>query len=93
MTDDATSTTGDRVVVVVAVLLHLLIGVFPIAATGLLAPPWFVAVAGIGWGAAGVLLWRLRRTAPRRTWLVPVGVLAAWFALVTLGDVLLGWTA
>ncbi len=90
---DPTGGRTDAVVVGLAALLHLVVAVFPLAASGLLAPAWFLVVVGLGWLAGGAVLWRLRRTAPRRTPLVPVATVAAWFVLVTLGDLLLGWTA
>lgn len=79
--------------VVVAALLHLGIAVFPLPASGLVSPAWFLVVVAVGWLVGAVVLWRLAQRAPRRAWLVPVVTLALWFAAITFGDVVLGWTA
>lgn len=75
-------------------VLHVLIGVFPYAFTALLvsqapALAGFLAV----WLVFAGLAWRLRRRRSPLPLAVPLGALAAWWALVTLGDVLLGWSA
>lgn len=74
-----------------AIVLHVAIGVFPVGATGLLAPAAGVAAAGALWLGGAWWLWRTRRGA--RTLLGPVLTLAAWVALVAAGDAFLGWTA
>ncbi len=88
-----TLSTTDRVVVAITAIVHLGIGFFPLAASGLLAPVWFLGVTFVLWLAGAATIWRLARSAPRRTWVVPVGVLVLWFAGLTLGEQLLGWTA
>lgn len=68
-------------------------GVLPYAGSGLVAPPWGVALLWLLWAALlglAVVLFR------RGSWLVLLpapAALALWALVVTLGDVLLGWTA
>lgn len=85
--------TPDRIALWSAVALHGVIAVFPLAASGLLAPAWFVVVILLVWAASGLVLRRLAELAPRRAWIVPVTVLALWFVAVSLGERFLGWTA
>lgn len=73
--------------------LHVAIGVFPFASTGLLAPPWAVGVVAVWWTVLAVLAWRLGRRSPWLVPLVPLGALAGWFAFLTFGDLALGWVA
>lgn len=78
---------------VVAALLHLAIGIFPLSASGLLAPLWALVVIGLGWLVAAGLLWRIWQHHPYVSVLVPPTTLALWAGFLTVGDVLLGWTA
>jgi glutaredoxin len=75
------------------VALHLAVGVFPYASTGLLAPPAGVALVAVVWLVLLVVVLRLARPRPLRALLVAPGALAAWAAILTAGDLLLGWTA
>ena len=87
---------GEKVAAVVGVVLHLAVGVFPYAASGLLVPLWAIAVLYGCWLALAVLLVRLLRGDRRRPLLapaVPVAALVVWFAVVTLGEAVFGWTA
>ena len=87
---------GEKVAAALAVVLHLLIGVFPFAASGLLVPLWGVVVLGASWLAMAVVLVRLVRGDRRRPLLaplVPVAALAGWFAFVSFGEAVFGWTA
>jgi hypothetical protein len=72
--------------------LHLVMGVF-VLSSGLLAPWWAVLLLVAVW----VLLWipirRWRHDHPFRTMLVPFAMAAIWWAVITAGDVWLGWTA
>ena len=84
--------TSDRLILVLAVVAHLGAGIF-YAAAGLLAPLWAVLLL---WALWVVLLWVLVRTWRRRPLLclvVPVVAVAVFFAVITLGEQLLGWTA
>ncbi len=91
-----TPTTGasflTTALLVLAVALHLAAG-WLVSVSGLLAPLWAILVLAAGWLGACVLLARAVRG--RRRWapLVPLGVVAAWGALMTFGDLVLGWTA
>lgn len=61
--------------------------------SGLLAPPYAVGILAAIWVLLLIAGIRIRR---RRPWLVlaiPFIGLAIWFAVITLGDVFLGWTA
>lgn len=75
-----------------AVLLHLAVLPF-FAAAGLLAPGWAVGVLLAVWAVlAAALAVLVRRRSPTAL-LVPPAALALWFAAVTAGEQLLGWTA
>ena len=87
---------GEKVAAVVGVVLHLAIGVFPYAASGLLVPIWGIVVLYALWLALAVVLVRLLRGEQRRPMLaplVPVAALTVWFAVVTAGEALFDWTA
>jgi hypothetical protein len=88
--------TSEKLAAIGGVLLHLGFGVFPFAATGLLAPLWAIVVLYLWWLALGVVLVRLLRGTDRRPFvapLVPLVALAGWFGFLTFGDLVLGWTA
>ncbi len=74
-------------------ILHLAIGVFPLASSGLMAPPWALATVALGWVVGAVAAWRIGNARPRLTPLVPIVTVAAWFAFMTLGESALGWVA
>ena len=74
-------------------LLHLGIAVFPLSASGLLAPLWAIAAIYAGWAAMGVAAYRTWRRRPWLALLIPPATLAIWVAFITFGDVVLGWTA
>ena len=87
---------GEKVAAVVGVVLHLAVGVFPYAASGLLVPIWGIVVLYALWLALAFVLVRLLRGEARRPMLaplVPVAALAVWFAVVTAGEAIFGWTA
>lgn len=88
-----TLTTGDRVIVALAAALHVGIAIFPLSASGLVAPGWFLALTAAVWLGGAVVLWRLARSAPRLAWLVSPVVLTLWVVGILIGDRLLGWTA
>lgn len=77
----------------VALALHVAVGFFPYGASGLVAPPWGLGVLAVVWGALLIALLRWK-PAPR-WWLlvIPVVAVALWFAMITAGEVWLGWTA
>lgn len=76
-----------------SLLLHVAVAVFPLSASGLMTPPWGLAVIALGWLVGLVAVWRIGRRWPFAALLVPVVTIAAWFALMSIGDSLLGWTA
>ena len=87
---------GEKVAAVVGVALHLAVGVFPYAASGLLVPIWGIVVLYALWLGLAFVLVRLLRGEARRPMLaplVPVAALAVWFAVVTAGEAIFGWTA
>ena len=66
---------------------------FLYAASGLVAPFWaVVGLLGL-WLVMFVLACRWWTPHPKRTLLVPLIALVVWFAVLTLGEVLLDWTA
>ena len=87
---------GEKVAAIAGVVLHLAVGVFPYAASGLVTPVWGYVVLYACWIALAVVLVRLLRGPSRRPLLapaVPLVALAWWFAFVSAGGAFLGWTA
>lgn len=82
-----------RALPIVALAVHLGLGVIPYAASVLLAPPWGVLMLMAVWFALAVLGVWLARRRPRGTWLAPAAAVVAWPTIVTLGERLRGWTA
>ncbi len=76
-----------------SLVLHLAVAVFPLSASGLMAPPWALAVIALGWLVGLIAVWRIGSRRPFAALLVPIGTVAAWFALMSMGEFLLGWTA
>jgi hypothetical protein len=79
--------------VAVGVILYLLTGLFPYALSSLLVPP--IGLLGLWalWVVGLVVTFSLRRWS---RWLPMLGAplsLLVWAGYLTLGDVLLGWTA
>ena len=72
--------------------IHLVMGFF-VAFSGLLAPPWAVAILVAMW--LGLAVWWLRgwRRGPHITMGLPLLMVVFWFATLTFGDLVLGWTA
>ena len=84
--------TSDRLVLVLAVVAHVGAGIF-YAAAGLVAPLWAILLLWALWLG---LLWQLVRLWRRRALLslvVPPLAVALFFAAITAGEQLLGWTA
>lgn len=80
-----------RWLLTVVVILHAVIGL-PYLFAGLLAPTYGVALLWALWIAGAGLIWQFRDRPGRAIW-VPVSAMVAWVAVVTVGDLLLGWTA
>ena len=77
----------------VGFFLHLVVGVFPYAASGLLAPLYGVAILYVGWFVLLFFALRWWNRAPFRVLAVPAIALAWWFALLTFGELVVGWQA
>lgn len=77
----------------IALLMHLLFGVVPYAGTGLVAPGWAVITLWAIWLALLVYGIRLWRRHAAWVWAVPVAAIMVWFAVITLGEWIFGWTA
>jgi hypothetical protein len=72
---------------------HLLVGAFPYAVSGLVAPPLGVIVLWVVWLVLLVVAIRLLQRRPPLVFLVPLSALALWGAVIWGGEVLFGWTA
>ncbi|WP_448628035.1 hypothetical protein [Geodermatophilus sp. URMC 64] len=84
--------TGTWVVAGVSGAAHGLVGVLYLA-SGLVAPLWAIVLLVACWVLLAVLLIRLARRGSWWTPVVPAAALATWYAVLTLGERLLGWTA
>ena len=81
------------VLIVLAVGIYGLMGLFPYLASVLLAPPAGVTFLMAAWlGGLAVAIWFARRRS-LLTLLMPPAALAFWFSTVTLGEQMFGWTA
>ena len=74
-----------------ALALHAAVA-FPYLTSGLVAPPYGVLALWIVWGAFLALILQLLRTRAPLALLVPPAALAVWFAALSLGEALLGWS-
>jgi hypothetical protein len=94
MTAEATPTSiWPKVAAWIGLVLHLVVGVFPYLTSGLVVPPWGLAVLGIVWVGLLVLAIRLVRQGSPWTLAVPAIAIAFWFLWLTVGERLWGWTA
>lgn len=77
---------------IVGASIHLVMGFF-VAFSGLLVPPWGVGVLVAVW--LGLTVWggRSWRNGPSITMGLPLLMVSFWFAFLTFGDLVLGWTA
>jgi hypothetical protein len=82
---------GPLVLAVLAALAHLVVGFFYLA-SGLVAPLWAIIVLLVWWVLLAVWLVRLALRGSWWTPAVPVLAIVTWFAVLTLGEQLLGWT-
>jgi hypothetical protein len=88
----ATRRRGPLVVAVLAALAHLVVGFFYLAG-GLVVPGYVLIPLWIVWIVLAAVLVRL---AMRESWwtpAVPLGALALFLVVVTVGEKALGWTA
>ena len=80
-----------RAVGVAGLVLHVLVGVVPFAATSVVAPVWAAIVLALWWAVlAGVAVKPFRRK-PVVTPGVPLITLAMWAAVVAIGERVVGW--
>jgi hypothetical protein len=84
--------TGTWVLAGISGAAHLVVGVFYLS-SGLVAPLWAVVVLVLWWVLLAVQLSRLALRGSWWTPAVPVVAFATWFAVLTVGERLLGWTA
>ena len=89
---DVLRRVAGMVAVILAAALQLAVGYFTLV-SGLVAPAWAVALLGLVWVAAVVILVRTARTRPLAAPLVPVLNIAVWWAAMLAGGQWLGWTA
>ena len=82
-----------RILAVVGLILYVATGVFPFAASGLVAPLWGIAVLYLGWIVGLWLTVRLYRSGSAWALAMPVAALAFWWVVVTIGESVFGWTA
>ena len=81
-----------RSTLVLTAVLHL--SVLPVyASSGLLAPGWAVLALLVLWALLGWAAYLVHRRWGALSALVPLLTLGLWFAVLTLGEQALGWTA
>lgn len=80
------------VAAVVAGLAHLVVGFYYLA-SGLMAPLWAVVLLGVWWVILTYVGVRLVQRRSYLVLLVPVVAIATWFAVMSFGGAVLGWTA
>jgi hypothetical protein len=92
LTLPAESSPAARAAGWVGLVLHG-VAALPFLFSGLVAPPWGVAVLWVVWVALLAVALRVRVVAPWWTLAVGPGAVAVLIAVVSLGDAVLGWTA
>lgn len=83
----------ERAAVWLGLTAHVLVGALLYMPSGLLAPLWAVGLLWFWWTL--LLFTALRLRHERRLLVAGIPFIAAgtWFLVMTLGDLLLGWTA
>ena len=79
--------------IIAALSLYIALGVFPFLFSGLLAPASGVAILLAGWATGFIATVVLVRRGSLWAIAMPPLALAYWFAILILGEQLLGWTA
>jgi hypothetical protein len=88
----AVRTPPRRSTLVLTAVLHL--STLPLyAASGLLAPGWAVLALLVLWALLGWAAYAVHRRWGGVSALVPLLAVGLWFAVLTLGEQALGWTA
>lgn len=77
----------------VGFFLHLLIGIFPFGASGLLAPLYGIAIVYMGWFVALFFILKLWNHKPYLVLLIPVLDIVWWIVVMYGGELIFGWTA
>ncbi len=93
VTTETTTWPAGRILALIGVILYVCTGVFPYAASGLVAPLWGIAVLYVGWLLGLVLTIRLFQRRSAWALAMPVAALAWWWLVVTVGESVFGWTA
>jgi hypothetical protein len=83
--------TTTRLTGLLTAVLHLAV-LWPYAASGLLAPGWAVGGLLLLWAVLAVVAVGIHRRWGAVSALVPLLAIGLWFAVLTLGERLLGWT-
>jgi hypothetical protein len=92
-TTTSTSWPAGRVLGLIGLILYVATGVFPYAASGLVAPLWGIAVLYAGWLVGLWLTFRLFRRGSAWALAMQVAAVAFWWVVVTMGESVFGWTA
>lgn len=82
-----------RVLSVIGLVAHGIVGLIYFAAAGLLAPLYGIIILAIGWSLLLIQAIRWWNERPRLIILAPVVAMVWWFAVVSFGSRFLGWTA
>jgi hypothetical protein len=77
----------------IVLALYVVTGVFPYLVSGLVVPIWALVLLMLCWGMGLALTARLALRRPLFSILALPAVLAFWWAFVTGGSALFGWTA
>ncbi len=93
MTMSTETWPAGRIGGLVGLVIYIATGVFPFAASGLVAPLWGIAVLYVGWLLGLLLAIRLYRSRSAWTLAMPVAALAFWWVVITIGESAFGWTA
>ncbi len=83
---------GARVAAYMAIAIHLLLAL-PVLTLGIVAPGWAVILFYVGWGVLLAVAFQLLRTRPALVLAIPVVFVAVIYAILFLGENLLGFTA
>jgi hypothetical protein len=93
MTTSVEPGSTSRILAWVGLVLYLATGVFPYLASGLVAPLWGIAVLWVGWLLGLWVTIGLVRRKSAWALAMPVGALAYWWLVITLGETYFDWTA
>ncbi len=88
-----TTTARPRPWVAVTTAVLQLAALLPYAASGLVAPTYAVVVLLCLGGALSLLAWFVLQRRGVLALAVPLLTVAVWVAVLTVGDLALGWTA